>query len=333
MAKEPYINLNIESNFKTISFFQKSLKNVKKYNKKNNFILFSIIFIALPKLLLSSFFIEIKVNKEGIHQILSDEYKLSRNELKISGTSSSLNTKFYNFNSKDTVLKLEWITRFSNFSYMFNNLKNITYIKINDISGRPINLSNMFRNCINIETFIFESSDKKDHNILNMENMFYNCYSLKSFSFNNFNLSYYRYKEIIEQNGNTSTIIPYYYYYNISMSYMFFNCTNLETIENTYNIRYISNMSFMFYNCASLKTIYLANFIKEVGKNIDLSYMFYNCKKLETITFRSSYFDLSDMKYMFYNCSKLKQINNINYFRSSNNLNMSYLFKYNIKFN
>ena len=58
----------------------------------------------------------------------------------------------------------------------------------------------MFRNCINLETFIFESSDKKDHNILNMENMFYNCYSLKSFSFNNFNLSYYRYEEIIEQN-------------------------------------------------------------------------------------------------------------------------------------
>ena len=104
--------------------------------KKNNFFLFSIILIVLLKQFpTSSFLIEIKVNKEGFHQILSDEYELSRNELKISGTSSSLTTKYYNFPSTNTILKLERIKTFSDFSYMFNNLKNITYIKINDISG------------------------------------------------------------------------------------------------------------------------------------------------------------------------------------------------------
>ena len=153
--------------------------------KKNNFILFSIILILLQKQFLSSFFIEIKVNKKGYHQILSNEYDLSINNPKVSGSSSSLTTKFYNFTSIDTVLKLEWNNRFSDFSYMFNDLKNITYIKINDMFSGEINLSNMFRNCINLETFMFVSTDKKIHNIGNMEYMFYNCYSLQTFSFDN----------------------------------------------------------------------------------------------------------------------------------------------------
>ena len=36
---------------------------------------------------------------------------------------------------------------------MFNNLKSITYIKINNMLHGTINLSNMLRNCINLETF------------------------------------------------------------------------------------------------------------------------------------------------------------------------------------
>ncbi len=104
--------------------------------KKNNFFLFSIILIVLPKQFLlatSSYYIEIKVNKKGYHQILSNEYALSNNPPKVSGI--ELTNKYYNFTSKDAVLKLEWNNRFNYFSYMFNNLKNITYIKINDISG------------------------------------------------------------------------------------------------------------------------------------------------------------------------------------------------------
>ena len=255
--------------------------------KKNNFFLFSIILILLLKQFpTSSFLIEIKVNKEGFHQILSDEYELSRNELKISGTSSSLTTKYYNFPSTNTILKLERIKTFSDFSYMFNNLKNITYIKIKDISGKPINLSNMLSNCINLETFILESTDKKEHNIGNMENMFYNCYSLTSFSFDNFNLSNYKCEK------KYSYYYEYYYfdceyYYYISMSHMFYNCTKLQTIVvNSNKVQYISDTSYMFYNCTSLASINLANFILQNG--LDLSYMFYNCYSLTSIKFKDS---------------------------------------------
>ena len=293
--------------------------------KKNNFFLFSIILILLLKQFpTSSFLIEIKVNKEGFHQILSDEYELSRNELKISGTSSSLTTKYYNFPSTNTILKLERIKTFSDFSYMFNNLKNITYIKIKDISGKPINLSNMLSNCINLETFILESTDKKEHNIGNMENMFYNCYSLTSFSFDNFNLSNYKCEK------KYSYYYEYYYfdceyYYYISMSHMFYNCTKLQTIVvNSNKVQYISDTSYMFYNCTSLASINLANFILQNG--LDLSYMFYNCYSLTSIKFKDSDIYLKDMKYMFYNCSKLNDIYYLNRFKSEYHLNMSYLF-------
>ena len=322
MDKISSIYLNIKLNLKKIFFFQKSLKISKKYNKKNNFILFSIIVILLQKQLISSKYIEIRVNKEGRNQILSDEY----NGEYPSVSGNRLETKFYDFPSKDYPIKFEWNDKFYNFSYMFNNLKSITYIKINNMLHGTINLSNMLRNCINLETFSFELENKGDHNIGNMENMFYNCYSLKSFSFNKLNLDYYSYD--IYENGNGTYRYIYHYYY-ISMSHMFYNCTNLETIENSisYNIQYVSNMSYMFFNCTSLQNnINLVNFTIDYAQNINLSYMFYNCQKLVTVNFKKSYFHLSDMKYMFYNCSKLNHIYNLDHFSSSNNLNMSYLF-------
>ena len=126
----------------------------------------------------------------------------------------------------------------------------------------------MFRNCINIETFIFESSDKKEHNIGNMENMFYKCYSLKSFSFNKLNLDYHSFDRYERGDGT----YRYIYHYNyISMSHMFYNCTNLETIENSisYNIQYVSNMSYMFFNCTSIQNnINLVTFTIDYNQNM-----------------------------------------------------------------
>ena len=122
--------------------------------------------------------------------------------------------------------------------------------------------------------------------------MFYNCYKLKTFSFDKLNFDDYNY---------------------INMSHMFYNCTNLQYIENSNIIQYISDMSYMFYNCISLQSINLTNFIINNNQNIDLSYMFYNCQKLKNITYGDSSFNLKDIKYMFYNCSKLNQINNFNY--------------------
>ena len=91
--------------------------------------------------------------------------------------------------------------------------------------------------------------------------------------------------------------------------------------------RYISDMSYMFYNCISLVSINLENFITSNYLSIDLSYMFYNCQELETITFNlvDKSFGINKIDYMFYNCSKLSEIS-LRSFNSFYDLNMSYLF-------
>ena len=320
MAKEPSMNLNKEINLKKISFFKKSLNLNRKSIKKNNFILFSSILIVLLKQILPKYnqYIEIKVNEKGRNQILSNEY--IGDYPYVSGV--KLTTKYYNFSSTDASIKFEWSNKFSDFSYMFNNLKTITYIKIYDMFNGKINLSNMFRNCINLETFLFESSRTTVHNIENMYGMFYNCSSLNTFSFDNLNLDYYDYDIYYDIEGH----INYrYYYYKINMSYMFYNCSSLQTIENSYQIKIISDLSYIFCNCISLESINLINFKTDGDLYINLSYMFYNCHELITITSGTTNFYLKNMNYMFYNCSKLSYVN-LNYFSSNNQLNMSYLF-------
>ena len=146
---------------------------------------------------------------------------------------------------------------------------------------------------------------------------------------------------------------------NGNMSYMFYNCHNLELF--TYCINYnkaygIKDMRSMFYNCYSLKSFDFKNlyldFYKEntstiittttnkKGKpttnekiihnyyyyDVNLSYMFYNCRSLEYIDFGSGNISkIIDMRGMFYNCFSLKSIN-LTKILPGNNVNLSYMF-------
>ena len=146
---------------------------------------------------------------------------------------------------------------------------------------------------------------------------------------------------------------------NGNMSYMFYNCNNLE--QFTYGINYdisygIQDMRSMFYNCYSLKSFDFTNlyldFYKENTSDItttttnnkgktskitetihnyyyyDVSFanMFHNCKSLVSIDFGSNNIGkIIDMRGMFYNCFSLKSINLIKIL-PGNNVNLSYMF-------
>ena len=291
MAKKSHINLNIEL---------------------NHFLLFSVILILLPKRLLSyySYYIEIKVNQIGNNQILSDEYNGDYPYVENVGF---INNKNYYFSSTNNAIRFEWRYRMQNFSYMFNNLKTITYIYIYDMFSYYSNLTYMFKNCINLQTFSYSYNYRYSQDFEDLYGMFYNCLSLQSFSFNNFNFC------------NDHRSYGCYSYNRINLSYMFYNCTNIRTITNSNSneIRYITDMSYMFYNCSKLNQINLNNFYS--NNELNMSNFFYNCQNLNSITPPNYHFIINDTREMFYNCTSLTYVSFYHYFAYSS-INMSRMF-------
>ena len=72
-----------------------------------NLIVFGFILIFLPELILSDYYIEIKVNNSGNNRILSDSYSGTLpNNVYVNEVPTSLNDKTVNVGSKDYIIKL-----------------------------------------------------------------------------------------------------------------------------------------------------------------------------------------------------------------------------------
>ena len=86
------------------------------------------------------------------------------------------------------------------------------------------------------------------------------------------------------------------------MSYMFENCSNLQTIPliDTSNV---TNMSYMFSECSNLQTIPLI----DTSKVTDMTNMFRYCSKLQAIP-QIDTSKVTRMYYMFSECSNLQTI-------------------------
>ena len=113
------------------------------------------------------------------------------------------------------------------------------------------------------------------------------------------------------------------------MSYMFYNCTNLESIDSKANVlyKYINDMRYMFYNCISLKKV---NYYGYSNTFINMSYLFYNCHNLESIEMTSfQNYDISDVNLMFYNCTSLLSLK-FHPYKIKSNISMAKMF-YNCK--
>ena len=103
-------------------------------------------------------------------------------------------------------------------------------------------MSNMFRECINLQTIPLIDTI----NVTNMANMFYNCNKLKTI-----------------QPINTSNVT--------NMMYMFYSCFNLKTIP-LIDTSKVTNMTYMFYRCNNLRTLPEL----DVSKITNMSYYFRN---------------------------------------------------------
>ena len=358
-------SINNNKNMNQTSHNKKENRKIsisQKYSKLINFILFEIISISLPKTIFSQNYINytiIKVNKIGYNQIISDYYTGDLPSKVLINDNFGLpilmrNKKVY-IESINMPIYLEWTSNDNiNFSYMFCNLTSITSVIINILAINQ-NMSHMFYNCKNLENFVYnkiEITNKKssfffnsnninnnnNNRIIDMTSMFYNCYSLKSFDFKNFSLDYdgripfsTYYNNIFKQN----ITIYNYTYYNLSLSYMFYNCKSLTSINfGSVDVGEVIDMKGMFYNCFSLKSLNLSRILTN-NQIVDLSYMFYNCSGLESIIRDRNALDAGgensndiyakDIQYMFYNCTSISQIE-LKYFKSKDYINAYKLF-------
>ena len=100
--------------------------------------------------MISCGYIEIQVNKEGLNQIISDEYTGNLPyRVYINDNLQNLNGRSIEVDNINYKIKLEWsCNTFSNLAYMFSNLQTITYAKLYYIfsSKDDIDLSYMFKN-------------------------------------------------------------------------------------------------------------------------------------------------------------------------------------------
>ena len=207
---------------------------------------------------------------------------------------------------------------------MFYNCQLLTNINLNNIvTNNPINVSRLFYNCSSLSSI---KGNFNNFKIFDTREMFYNCTSLKYFYDNNNDRN--NYIRIFIYNNNRDI--------NVNMSYMFYNCRNLENVyiygryDSNNKYIYPSDFRSMFYNCILLTYVYLEYFYFDYIQ--DMSYMFYNCKKLQTFNrfnflMNSIKVAKRSMKGMFQNCESLEALNLENNFNSANVENMWDMFK------
>ena len=245
-------------------------------------------------------FIELKFKEEGFNQIISDDYKNNLTfEVFINGDPGEINNKFVYINSSENIVKIKFNELLSDFSYMFSNLINITYISMNNIFDIDCNMSYTFNNCENLKTIQFSNSACNANGLIGM---FYNCISLTSIKLNIFQTGY------IED-----------------MSYMFYNCKNLVDLNiSNFDSSLTKNMKSIFHNCESLCSLNLSFF--DTTKVEIMWDMFKGCSSLKDLDI--SNFDTSkvtDMESMFEGCSNLTSLD-LNNFNTSNVQYMNKMF-------
>ena len=211
----------------------------------------------------------------------------SLEEINLGGTTSSsaidISYMLYNCN-KLTSFIIKSI-KIKEMKYMFYNCNSLNKVNFNFFIGSNeyINMSYLFYNCKSLEEI---EGDFKTFLISDTIKMFYNCNSLKSLNFN-----------------------PIKANQKINMTKMFYNCENIDKIIFTFygssNYYFPNDLSYSFYNCVSLTSIELNYFKTDQVKEI--SYMMYNCKKLTEFSHYSNFSNslITSMKGLFQNCESL----------------------------
>ena len=241
----------------------------------------------------------------------------------------NINSLYFEYLEKPLNLELT----FEEAANIFDKTRNIMYIYAYDRSTKnnlyinegKININNELilkyknnkkTNEIKIFGKIFVENNKTKYKIL-YENEIYELNEY--FNLPNFNKN----KDILEIKLSGEENIT-------NMSYMFYNCESLLSIEedNTkWNTNNVIDMSWAFYNCISL--ISLPNIAKwDTSSVIDISFLFYNCKLLFSLPDISNWntSNVINMSRIFYNCESLISLPDISKWNTINTTNMSCMF-------
>ena len=109
------------------------------------------------------------------------------------------------------------------------------------------------------------------------------------------------------------------------MSYMFMRCSHLTNPGvSSFNTSNVTNMNSMFDGCSSLTSLNLSNF--DTTNVTRMASMFGSCSSLSSLNIDSfTTTNVTDMSYMFNGCSSLTGIN-VNNFNTANVTDMHYMF-------
>ena len=113
------------------------------------------------------------------------------------------------------------------------------------------------------------------------------------------------------------------------ISYMFYDCKNLEKITfnpTCFNTNKVTNMYYMFYECNSLTSLDVSSF--NTSNVTNMYGMFYLCNSLTSLdvsSFNTS--KVTNMNSMFYGCNSLTSLD-VSSFNTGNVTNMAWMFAY-----
>lgn len=107
-----------------------------------------------------------------------------------------------------------------------------------------------------------------------------------------------------------------------SWAYAFTDCINLNDVSGT--LKYAKETNNMFYNCTSLSNYSFDE--DDMTYNINTSKMFYNCNNLKTIM--KMPVNVQDVSYMYYNCNTLTDVDLTDYILPESITDMSGAFSY-----
>ena len=197
-------------------------------------------------------------------------------------TSISDNNYIAEYNAKKTTLTFKKVID-ANISDIGNN--SVIVEKYNNVGEICKALGN-----VTIKNIVFEESFKT-YAPTSLKEFFYNCKTLETIS----GLEYL----------NTANITD--------MSSMFWNCSNLKSLDLTkFDTKNVSSMYFMFYGCSNLTSLNLTNFNTKNVKN--MNGMFGDCTHLTSLDITNfNTAKVTNMGNMFLGCSNLTSLDLTNF--------------------
>ena len=197
-------------------------------------------------------------------------------------TSISDNNYIAEYNAKNTTLTFKKVID-ANISDIGNN--SVIVEKYNNVGEICKALGN-----VTIKNIVFEESFKT-YAPTSLKEFFYNCKTLETIS----GLEYL----------NTANITD--------MSSMFWNCSNLKSLDLTkFDTKNVSSMYFMFYGCSNLTSLNLTNFNTKNVKN--MNGMFGDCTHLTSLDITNfNTAKVTNMGNMFLGCSNLTSLDLTNF--------------------